>query len=101
MSDFGGIVTHADQPQGGGVSKGRILHRRCDYSAPESYRRTRRHQNLTPQMARCCENARAIFNEMPTALSPGVPPETLPVLLRSHIDLPHRAFRKHLGATAE
>jgi hypothetical protein len=57
-------------------------------------------RNLTQQMARCCENARAI-NEMPTALSPGVPPETLPVLLRSHIDLPHRAFRKHLGATAE
>jgi len=58
-------------------------------------------RKLTPQMARCCENARAIFNEMPTVLSPRVPPETLPVLLRSHIDLPYRAIRKHLGATAE
>src|SRR5215472_10485957 len=30
-----------------------------------------------------------------------VPPETLSVLLRSHIDLPYRAVRKHLGATGE
>jgi hypothetical protein len=30
-----------------------------------------------------------------------VPPETLPVLLRSRTVLPHRAVRKHLGAVGE
>jgi hypothetical protein len=39
-SDFGGIVTYADQPRGGGGSEGPILHGGCDYGGPECYRRT-------------------------------------------------------------
>src|SRR5215831_8535464 len=98
LSDFGGMVTYADQPRGGGESEGRILHRGCDYSAPEGYRRTRRHQETNSANGAVLRECASHFQRDADCAVPSGTARDPPVLLRSHIDLPYRAIRKHLGA---